>query len=170
MLLLTSESPATEQRLCGLWHLWEGPLPGIRMERRLESEQSRTGGRVRWGEGRPRPVAPLQLVRVSCIDRVSMQAYLRLNAHLQCLPSCEAPCLVCRDLTLQTMDNATGLSDTYRPAQGAGKGITSLFACNDEKPKCRQWAQAWDGLKCQARPLPAGGSAPILLWTRRQMG
>lgn len=164
MLLLTSESPATEQRLCGLWHLWEGPLPGIRMERRLESEQSRTGGRVRWGEIRPRPVAPLQLVRVS------LQAYLRLNAHLQCLPSCEAPCLVCRDLTLQTMDNATGLSDTYRPAQGAGKGIASLFACNDEKPKCRRWAQAWDGLKCQARPLPAGGSAPILLWTRRQMG
>lgn len=87
------------------------------------------------------------LCRPHAAGTVSRQAYLHLSAHLQCPSSCEAPCLVCRDQTLQTTASATGLSDTYRPAQG----ITSLFACHDEKPKCSRWDQAWDGLKGQAR-------------------
>lgn len=35
--------------------------------------------------------------------------------------SCKVPCLVCRDLTLQTVDKPKGMSDTHKPTRESGK-------------------------------------------------
>lgn len=126
------------------------------MERSLESEQPRTGGRVRRGEGRLGPAAPLPSPPPR--PGTAIPAGLPVSEY-----SPAGPCLACRDLTLQTTDNAYGVSDTYRPTQGSGKasppslpfsgveaGKPWLSARLCEKPRCRRWDQARGGLEGQA--------------------
>lgn len=119
----------------------------------MESKQPRTGGRVRRGEGRLGPAAPLPSSPPRPGPAIS--AGLPVSEY-----SPAAPCLACRDLTLQTTNNAYGVSDTYRPTQGDGKasppslpfsgveaGKPWPFARLCEKPRRRWWDQACGSLE-----------------------